>query len=101
MKLMINQKKPFLGVIAEELANYMTGQNENLNERFDQPNILCVYAHVYFFEKRFQLQLLSEGKNLTIKGLRITGSSWCSSEWIELHVDAGVFPPHCSLRSLS
>ena len=74
---------------------------ENPNEHFDQPNILCVYAHVYFFEKRFQLQLLSEGKNLTIKGLRITGSSWCSSEWIELHVDAGVFPPHCSLRSLS
>ena len=40
---MINQRKPFLGVIAEELANYMTGQNENLNERFDQPNILNSY----------------------------------------------------------
>ena len=36
---------------------------ENPNEHFDQPNILCVYAHVYFFEERFQLQLLSGGKN--------------------------------------
>ena len=37
---------------------------ENPNEHFDQPNILCVYAHVYFFEERFQLQLLSGGKKI-------------------------------------
>lgn len=36
-------KEPDLGVIAEELANYWTGQNENLNERFDQPDILNSY----------------------------------------------------------
>ena len=36
-------KDPGLGVIAEELANYWTSQNENLNERFDQPDILNSY----------------------------------------------------------
>ena len=37
------KKNPCLGVTAEELANYWTGQNENLNERFDQPDILNSY----------------------------------------------------------
>lgn len=36
-------KEPGLRVIAEELANYRSGQDENLNERFDQPDILNSY----------------------------------------------------------
>ena len=36
-------KEPGLRVIAEELANYWSGQDENLNEWFDQPDILNSY----------------------------------------------------------